>query len=573
MRQFRSPAEYPTGFTDVIPIGRGSQGWVFRATKSSIGKVVALKAFPLGPAEGIHERALRAEVRALVALSRHPGVVDVHDLHVGDGWAWLEMDYCGGGSSGTWVAHRGNHGDGELCAAVSALLLLGRQVAAALHFAHQQGWVHGDVKPSNILLDDLGAARLCDFGLARLAAVGVIVGTGFRAPGTPRFQPPEVAAGAAPTAAGDVFALAETLRDLRRLLVSDDVVTTARVRDPDVTDTGELGMSCCEVLADLEVLLAHMSDADPGLRPRADEVAERLATLGARVEASGEGPSISSSSSSSSSSSAEVAAARSGAGTQPAGLPAAGPERPGAEGRAGRLRIIAAAVASLLVLLVGVFFQLRRADSEGGTGPTTVPARMPATRTSARTPPSEGRDPTRSPSPVTSPTPSRSVPFSGEPAPPTARTTGGGEPAKPGPPAGTETGPVPSPSARDGPTTLTYHFPAGVLSPQLIEGNCVYRVFYGNIGATPFAKVRFYSGDCGGVDLTVTARREGATSYYGYTNGSTGTDSCGAYIESQADSGGVAATAVGETLHFPATGRGYAFVSGAGPPVSPYRNC
>ncbi|MDT3446740.1 MULTISPECIES: serine/threonine-protein kinase [unclassified Pseudofrankia] len=543
------PVSELAGFTDVTLVGRGAQGSVYRATKTSIGKVVALKAFPFGPGAVLHERALRAEVAALVALSHHPGVVGVHDLHLDGAWAWLEMDYCAGGSSLVWAADLARAHDWEPRAAVATLLELGGQVAQALAFAHRLGWVHGDVKPGNILLDHLGTARVCDFGLARLASVGLVPRPGYRAPGTPRYQPPEVLReGAVPTAAGDVFALAETLRDLRRLLGGDGLAAPERVLDPDVTDTEALGTSPTEVLADLEVLLAHMSATDPARRPRASEVTDRLTALGARL-ASGE-------------SALSGAASPTDPPTLPdppsPTLPTTRPRRRGAV-----QAVVAAGAALALLGVAGGAAWLLWPDPTGGQGVADGSSLEPGT---GSLPGPTGEDVKVTSSAAGSPgTPSSGAPTSAEP------TTGGSSPPAGGEGATVAPPPVP-PSSSAG--AVTYAWPAGLITPQLIDGNCVFTVFYGNLSSVAFAKVRFYSGDCGGTTLAVLGRGDdGVTRSWGDTWASSGEDECGRYLETQADSGAVKSTAVGQTVRFRETGVTYTFTAGEGMSPAVYRTC
>ncbi|MBL7495154.1 serine/threonine protein kinase [Frankia sp. CNm7] len=543
------PVSDLTGFTDITLAGRGAQGHVYRATKTSIGKVVALKAFPLGSGAALRERALRAEVDALVALSHHPGVVGVHDLHLRGAWAWLEMDYCAGGSSLGWAADLAHAPDWAPRAAVAALLELGGQVAQALAFAHRLGWVHGDVKPGNILLDHLGTARVGDFGLARLASAGLVPRPGYRAPGTPRYQPPEVLLeGAVPTAAGDVFALAETLRDLRRLVGGDGLAAPERVLDPDVTDTEALGTSPTEVLADLEVLLAHMSVTDPARRPRASEVADRLAALGARL-ASG-----------------ESALSRAASPTDPATLPSPPPPtlpttRPR---RRGAVRAaVAVGVALALLGFAGGAAWLLWPDPTGGQDVTDGNRPEPGT--------SSQPGPTGEDVEVTSPPPGSPGAPSGGASTSAGPTTGGSSPPAGGEGATVAPPPVAPSSSADG---VTYAWPAGLLTPQLLDGNCVFTIFYGQFGDAAFAKVRFYSGDCGGTTLILLGRGDdGVIRKWGTTGSSAGEDECGRYLEIQADSGTVKSTAVGQTVLFRETGTTYTFTAGEGAPPAVHRPC
>ena len=91
---------------------------------------------------------------------------------------------------------------------------------------------------------------------------------------------------------------------------------------------------------------------------------------------------------------------------------------------------------------------------------------------------------------------------------------------------------------------------AGSLSPQYRVGSCVYRVWYGNLGSTPFAKVRLYSGDCDPVVLSLDIRSTPGGpdgGYHGLDSWSSGTDSCGSYFEKQTV-GPSQWTATGETV-------------------------
>jgi hypothetical protein len=116
------------------------------------------------------------EARLLEFLSRHPNIVRFRDAGEERGRAYLVMDLLSGGT----LAERLKKGGISREAACSALVL----VARALHFAHEAGVVHRDVKPSNILLDDAGKPYVADFGIAKvlldsakLTASGTVIGT------------------------------------------------------------------------------------------------------------------------------------------------------------------------------------------------------------------------------------------------------------------------------------------------------------------------------------------------------------------------------------------------------------
>jgi serine/threonine protein kinase len=87
---------------------------------------------------------------------------------------------------------------------------IGAQAARALEYAHQQGVLHRDVKPGNIVFDGDGQAHLIDFGIARRTGDATLTATGFVL-GTPDFLPPEVAAGGRATPSADSWQLAATV--------------------------------------------------------------------------------------------------------------------------------------------------------------------------------------------------------------------------------------------------------------------------------------------------------------------------------------------------------------------------
>jgi hypothetical protein len=95
-----------------------------------------------------------------------------------------------------------------------------------------------------------------------------------------------------------------------------------------------------------------------------------------------------------------------------------------------------------------------------------------------------------------------------------------------------------------------YRLDPNELSPQYLDGTCVYRAWYGNYGSTPFVKLRFYSGNCASVALSLLiSRGAGVSTYDGLRSTSGGTDSCGSYIELQ-ETGPAGWVGVGEVADF-----------------------
>ncbi len=142
--------------------GVGGMGSVFRATDRELGGEVALKVVRLDLLE--NDPALLEWLKSEIRLSRritHPNVVRTHDYVEADGLSFITMEYVAGVSLRGLIDSRG-------AIAPSACIALGAQLFRALHAAHEQGVVHRDVKPDNVLLSDDGVLKVMDFGIARL---------------------------------------------------------------------------------------------------------------------------------------------------------------------------------------------------------------------------------------------------------------------------------------------------------------------------------------------------------------------------------------------------------------------
>ncbi len=118
-----------------------------------------------------------------------------------------------------------------------------------------------------------------------------------------------------------------------------------------------------------------------------------------------------------------------------------------------------------------------------------------------------------------------------------------------------------------------YYFDPGVLSPQFKSGTCIYRIFYGNYGSTPFASARFYSGDCGPVNVLGLAAGNNFTSYYDHITNGSGQDSCGSYFSQQATFVGPPAYGIGMVLGLRNNSVVHAFTFDGPDRVTPYRYC
>ncbi|MBI3410083.1 MAG: serine/threonine protein kinase [Planctomycetes bacterium] len=183
------------------PIG-GGMGLVFKVRDTKLGRIVALKtmksALLAQPAEV--ERFLR-EARAVAQLE-HPNIIKLHEYGEHRGEPYFTMEYLEGGSLTSRLAEYTKKDPKELAA-------LMEKVARAVGFAHSKDVIHRDLKPGNILLDQIGEPRVSDFGLAKFLKDGDDINRADQVLGTWYYMSPEQTAGNRDTLtpASDVWSL------------------------------------------------------------------------------------------------------------------------------------------------------------------------------------------------------------------------------------------------------------------------------------------------------------------------------------------------------------------------------
>jgi len=189
-------------------VGRGGQGVVFRARQKSLNRTVALKVISLGQwASKAHLKRFRREAEAAASLE-HPGIVPIHEVGERDGSCYFSMKFIEGGQLDEVVRRT------PMSLRQAAELIA--KVARTVHYAHEHGILHRDIKPGNILLDAKGEPQLTDFGLARLIESESTVTRTREVLGTPSYMAPEQALGnnAAISSATDVYGLGAVLYQL-----------------------------------------------------------------------------------------------------------------------------------------------------------------------------------------------------------------------------------------------------------------------------------------------------------------------------------------------------------------------
>jgi serine/threonine-protein kinase len=178
---------------------------VYRAVGPEAGAVALKVLFPPPGAETELRLRFEREARTAARL-RHPGIVPVLDTGQADGYAYLAMPFIEGQTLAERLTELLPLGLDEATAADIAW-----QVADALDYAHRQGIVHRDVKPSNILLTSGGRAMLADFGVAQALDDPALTRTG-HAVGTPAYMAPEQVSGdQAVDGRADLYALGVVL--------------------------------------------------------------------------------------------------------------------------------------------------------------------------------------------------------------------------------------------------------------------------------------------------------------------------------------------------------------------------
>jgi TolB-like protein/Tfp pilus assembly protein PilF len=189
-------------------VGRGGQGVVFRARQKSLNRIVGLKVISLGQwASKAHLRRFRLEAEAAAKLE-HPGIVPIHEVGERGGSCYFSMKFIEGGQLDEVVKR-------EPMPIRRAVELIAK-VARTVHYAHEHGILHRDIKPGNILLDQKGEPHLTDFGLARLVESESSVTQTLDVLGTPSYMAPEQAVGnnAAVSSVTDVYGLGAVLYQL-----------------------------------------------------------------------------------------------------------------------------------------------------------------------------------------------------------------------------------------------------------------------------------------------------------------------------------------------------------------------
>ena len=198
------------GRYDVLEVlGSGGMGVVYRAFDREVGEQVAIKA--IRPELGAIDPTLLERFKQELRLARritHRNVVRTYDLGEVDGLYYITMEYVHGATVAALIREAGR-------LAVPATLTIGKQLCRALEVAHDEGIIHRDIKPQNLLVDPSGFLKVMDFGIARLAEARSEPGKGLTTPGllvgTPQYMAPEQLLGESVDARADLYATGAVL--------------------------------------------------------------------------------------------------------------------------------------------------------------------------------------------------------------------------------------------------------------------------------------------------------------------------------------------------------------------------
>jgi beta-lactam-binding protein with PASTA domain len=258
-------------------LGSGGMADVYCAEDTHLGRQVALKVLHRRFAQDQEfvER-FRREASAAAGL-QHPNVVGVFDRGKHDGTYYIAMEHLRGRTLKEIVT-------AEAPLAQERVVDLGTQILQAAGFAHRHGVIHRDFKPHNVIVDDQGAAKVTDFGIAR-AGASEMTETG-SIMGTAQYLSPEQAQGHAVTATSDLYSIGVMLYEMlagRLPFEGDSAVSVAlkHLSEP----PPPISQLRPDVSPALESVVMAALAKDPAHRwQTADDFAEALQAAGAQLE-------------------------------------------------------------------------------------------------------------------------------------------------------------------------------------------------------------------------------------------------------------------------------------------------
>lgn len=273
-----APPQLPEDYQLLSVLGKGGMGLVYKARQKRADRIVALKVIRpeklSGMSSSSRDRAIerfRAEAQAAGRL-QHDNLVTVYEVGESDGCHYFSMQYVEGQCLADMIR------EGPLDDRQAARYI--EPVCRAVHFAHEHGILHRDIKPHNILIESATQRpRIADFGLAKIIDADIEMTRAGESMGTPPYMPPEQFGDAAKvTAAADIYGLGATLYHLlsgRPPFQAPTAVTTMRqVLEQDPVRLQELNST---VDRDIETICMKCLEKEPQRRyATAGELADEL---------------------------------------------------------------------------------------------------------------------------------------------------------------------------------------------------------------------------------------------------------------------------------------------------------
>jgi len=248
-------------------LGMGGMGVVYRAWDRELNEVVAIKTLKADAVAS--DPAMLQRFKDEIRLARritHRNLVRTPDLGEVEGMYFITMEYVEGQSLKHLIQSRGH-------LPVNVVLTVGKQLCRALEVAHEQGVIHRDIKPQNLIIEPSGTLKVMDFGIARLASRTDGVTQAGMAIGTPEYMAPEQLLGQAVDFRVDLYAagcvLFECLVGHTPFTADSAITLVARQLEETPPSPGSLNAEVPEALS--QVILRTLSK-DPNGRPSSASV-------------------------------------------------------------------------------------------------------------------------------------------------------------------------------------------------------------------------------------------------------------------------------------------------------------
>ena len=187
-------------------LGKGGMSTVYLATQKSLDRRVAIKELlPSLKMDTEMVERFKREAKASASMA-HEGIVNIFDFWHDRGSYYLAMEYLDGKDLGEVVETMG-------AVPIEATVTIVSKAADALHYAHQRGIIHRDVKSGNIFITEKGEVKLTDFGIAYVPGKSPLTQPGI-AIGTPEYMSPEQIRGEKANPRSDIFSLGVVLYEM-----------------------------------------------------------------------------------------------------------------------------------------------------------------------------------------------------------------------------------------------------------------------------------------------------------------------------------------------------------------------